>query len=138
MIKSAIRFLTLFACSVALAMTPMHTSVKAAPNNSAEIEKNKKRIQNSSQRSQIFRFGVASSDERGSRSETRRRGRYVRLDNLQLFPSPLAGEGGADSPRRMRGHFLRRDPSPGSHHTMLATLSRKGRGCSGAGGKSLA
>jgi len=33
MIKSAIRFLTLFACSVALAMAPMLTSVKAAPNN---------------------------------------------------------------------------------------------------------
>jgi len=47
MIKSAIRFLTLSACAVALAMAPMLTSVKAAPNNSAEIEKNKKKIQNS-------------------------------------------------------------------------------------------
>jgi hypothetical protein len=47
MIKSAIRFLALSACAVALGMAPMLTSVKAAPNNSAEIQKNKKRIQNS-------------------------------------------------------------------------------------------
>lgn len=47
MIKSTIRFFTLSACAVALAMAPMLTSVKAAPNNSIEIEKNKKKIQNS-------------------------------------------------------------------------------------------
>jgi hypothetical protein len=47
MIKSAIRFLTLSACAVALGMVPMLASVTAAPNNSAEIEKHKKRVQNS-------------------------------------------------------------------------------------------
>jgi hypothetical protein len=56
MIKSAIRFLALSACAVALGMAPMLTSVKAAPNNSAEIEKNKKKIQNS----------TAASDPRSS------------------------------------------------------------------------
>ena len=58
MIKSAIRFLTLSACAVALAMVPMLTSVKAAPNNSAEIEKNKKKSQNST--------GVSDSRSSGS------------------------------------------------------------------------
>jgi hypothetical protein len=47
MIKSAIRFLTLSACAVALGVVPMLTSVKAAPNHSAEIEKNKKKTQHS-------------------------------------------------------------------------------------------
>lgn len=56
MIKSAIRFLALSACAVALAMVPTLTSVKAAPNNSAEIEKNKKKIQN----------GAGTSDPRSS------------------------------------------------------------------------
>ena len=47
MIKSAIRFLTLSACAAALGMVPTLISVKAAPDNSAEIEKTKKKIQNS-------------------------------------------------------------------------------------------
>ena len=47
MIKSAIRLLTLSTCTVALGMVPTLTSVKAAPDNNAEIDKNKKKIQNS-------------------------------------------------------------------------------------------
>ena len=47
MIKSAIRLLTLSTCAVVLGMVPTLTSVKAAPDNNAEIDKNKKKIQNS-------------------------------------------------------------------------------------------
>jgi len=46
LIKSAIRLLTLSICVAALVAVPMVTSVKAAANNSWEIGKNRKKIQN--------------------------------------------------------------------------------------------
>lgn len=45
--RPAMRFLTLSICAIALAMVPIATSVKAAPNSSREIEKDKKKIQKS-------------------------------------------------------------------------------------------